>query len=108
MGPAPESLPVAEHLAHPVERDAVAQALGVGDLQDAPAVFGKAHLLQRHADDPALNPVQVADLDLALGKTGIPADPAQDVLNWGHGSVRGASGTGAAAGRISGVLCLLR
>jgi len=61
--------------------------LMVDQFENAGAVLWKCDFAKRHADDFVLNPVVIADDELAAAEFRVPADAMEKVLNGDHEGV---------------------
>jgi hypothetical protein len=76
---------ILEDLADPVEGYAMKLAVGVHEPKGARIIGRKFHGLERNEDDAVFHAVEVAQLEMAAGKFGVPADPVQEFVDGRHG-----------------------
>lgn len=62
-------------------------SLMIDQFENTGAVLWKCDFAKRHADDFVLNPVVVADAEVAAAEFRVPADAMEKVLNGDHDSV---------------------
>jgi len=89
----PRSLPMPDQLAvlvnrpDPVQGNGMHLSLMVDQFENAGAVLWQCDFAKRHADDFVLDPVVVADDELAAAEFRVPADAMEKVLNGDHEGV---------------------
>ena len=70
----PDALAVFIDFANAVKGHAVDSALAIHEPERLPIVARKSYLSERNQDDPVLNPVKVAQLEIPTCKPGVPVD----------------------------------
>ena len=82
--PAPDKYPTPPHGAHPMQRDAMHDAVDSNDIEEEVSTLGEGHPLQRHADKRFLNAVIISKLEARLPEVAIPANAVQQILDRHH------------------------
>ncbi len=67
-----------------MERDGVSLPLGIGELESLRTLSRKTYCLKWNRDDSVLGPVVIAQLKIAFGELGVPADAIEQFVNRSH------------------------
>jgi hypothetical protein len=85
--PAPDALAILPHFTNAVIGHVMKPAFLIHQAKGPRGFFQEFNRFQRDGDDPSLNPVEIAQFKVAVGKFLVPANSIQKILNGRHGGL---------------------